>query len=110
MAVFDHRLDTRVPTDFPVVMPTPFGNEVMRVTNLSFGGMQVAKGRSLLGRQDEVDLRFRLPSGAGPIICGAKVVYDSSGRLGIRFSALSILQMKVLDKFLTDNIGDHWFS
>ena len=110
MAVFDHRLDTRVPTDFPVIMRTPFGNEVLRVTNLSFGGLQVSKGRSLLGRRDEVDLRFRLPSGAGPIICGAEVVYDSDQRLGIRFSGLSILQMKVLDKFLTDNIGDNWFN
>lgn len=110
MAVFDHRRDARVPTDFPVVMRTPFGNEVMRVTNLSFGGMQVVKGLSFVGRRDELELQFRLPSGAGPIICGAEVVYDAEGRLGICFSALTVPQMKVLGTFLTDNLGDCWFN
>ena len=110
MASFDHRLDTRVPTDFPVIMRTPLGNEVLRVTNLSFGGMRVSKGKTVLGQRDEVDLRFRLPSGAGSIVCGAEVVYDSGKSLGIQFNGLSILQMRVLDKFLAELIGENWFS
>ncbi len=110
MAVYEQRMDTRVPSSFLVTLRTPFGDEVLQARNLSFGGMQVEKGRSLLGRRDEMDLKFRLPTGAGPIICGAEVVYDSGGLIGLRFAGLTIMQAELLGRYLTNTIGDNWFN
>ncbi len=110
MVVYEQRTDPRVPMNLLVTMRTPLGHEVLRVTNLSFGGMQVDKGQSHLGYRDEMDLKFRLPRGVGSIICGAEVVYSMGGRLGIRFTGMTITYANMLGKYLTDSIGDNWFN
>ena len=110
MEAHERRFESRVRTDFNTAMATPFGNRYFRVMNLSFGGMQVEKGAALVGRGDEVGIKFRLPSGAGPITCQAQVVYDDGENLGIRFDGLSVAQQKILDRYLTRRLGAEWFE
>jgi hypothetical protein len=71
--------------------------------------MQVLGANGALLPGDLVEMRFRLLSGAQPIECFGEVVYHQGEQLGIRFAWLSPKERRLLERFLTQSIGEAWF-
>lgn len=105
----DQRQDDRVQDGFPVTMQTDQGGLVRKVKDISYGGMGIHRGIALARRGDDVVVRFRIPDGSGTIQCAGKIVHEDEDVLGIQFKELSVRQLLMLDRYLTQRLREQWY-
>lgn len=96
----------RLDVDLPVQVTSADGKHVRRAKDLSFGGMQIARGDGSMDEGSFLEVEFSIPECPVPVRCQAQVVHRTDDSLGISFRQARLFELAAIARHVKDRVWE----